>query len=104
MEDTMTPPKTADEAKAYRHLKDNARTIRVLRRAIEALELDTALAEVGGVSNIRPPLQALLTEFRNEMDQLDRKIPVVARYASAINTVETETKQRPFLPSRNLEL
>jgi hypothetical protein len=104
MEDTMTPRKTDDEAKAYRHLKDNARTIRVLRRAIEALELDTALAEAGGVANIRELWQAPLTEFRNEMDRLDRLIPVVARYAKAINTVETATRQRPFLPNQNLGL
>ena len=101
----MTPRKTTnDGAKAYRHIKDNARTIRVLRRAIEALELDTALAEVGGVSNLREPCQGPLAEFRNEMDQLDRSIPVVARYAKAINTVETETRQRPFLPNQHLAL
>jgi hypothetical protein len=100
----VTPHRTNDEAKAYRHLKDNARTIRVLRRAIEALELDTALAEVGGVSNIREPWQGPVAKFRDEMDRLDRLIPLVARYAHAIDTVETETRQRPFLPNQYLGL
>ncbi len=105
MGDTVTPHKTADEgAKAYRHIKDNARTIRALRRAIEALELDTALAEAGGPGNLREPWQGHLAAFSNEMDQLDRLIPLVARYAKAINTVEKQTGQRPLLPNQHLAL
>jgi hypothetical protein len=81
----------------------NAETIAQFHRAVDALELDTALAEVEyprGLGVIRDPQRQALIQFRQALDAINRE--VVAQYGAALDAVEHATKLHPVVPSELL--
>jgi hypothetical protein len=100
-----TPQRTEFQIAVDERIRRNQRFVVHLRRAIDALELDSALRKeemffgLPVPRDFREPEGQHLARFRRAIDKIDHEKPIVAQYTRAIDRVERATRLHPVIPS-----